>query len=491
MGLVREILLSHVLGASWVSDVFLVAFKFPNFFRRFFAEGAFSAAFIPELSQTLQEQSKNDAINLVQQVAMILGGVLLILVLVVEIFTPYLTFVLAPGFTDNPQQLDLAIQLIRLTFPYVFLICMASLWASVLNSLHYFGWAATAPILLNIFMIGALLLPISEPVYGLGWSILLAGITQLGFLYYLCYQKGFRIKFCYPSFSPQIKNILKRMGPGMIGASAMQINILIDQTLASLLPVGSLTYLYYADRFNQLPLSILGIAISTVLLPTLVKAIYEKNQEKINTHQNKACLIAIELSIPASFGLAVLSYEIVSLFYGHGKFTQVDISNTVPALAAYALGLPAYVLSKVYTTIFFANKDTKTPVMVAFCGIGVNLILNLGLIYWFAHVGLALATSIAAWVGLGLLRYQLQKKNLLCDLKKHQTKQIMIRCLLGGIMATTIVFMRPLYFSPQKSIAHEILNLSIGVVLGLIVYGIAYALYLRYSKTIPRWWSKD
>ncbi len=479
LGLIREMLFAHVFGASWMSDVFLVAFKFPNFFRRFFAEGAFHATFVPPLSEALQK-NKDEAFTFVRQTAMILGSVLLLIVIIVECIAPYLTFILAPGYTTHSPQWSMAVTLIRLMFPYAFFICMASLWASVLNTIGKFGWASASAIILNVVMIGALIFPSSTPVYTLSFGVLLAGIIQMVFLYYLCRRDGFGIRLTKITLTPTIRSMIKRMGPGMIGAGAMQINVLIDQTLATFLSAGSLTYLYCADRFNQLPLAVLGISIGTVLLPTLSRCITQKDWTRVAYYQEKSYKIGMDLSIPAAFGLCMLSHDIIELFYGHGRFSAEDVHQTAPTLFAYAIGLPAYVLSKIYSTTFFAYKDTKTPLKVTLFSIGLNFLLNLGLMLILNHVGLALATSISSWISVLVFRFLLIKKNLLCP-KKNPFSIIFTRVGLSIPMVIAVAWVGP-FFSHQHSFWYKGASILIKLLVGILVYIIFYGIFHKIEK---------
>jgi putative peptidoglycan lipid II flippase len=397
-GLIRESLMSHILGVSALTDAFLVAFKFPNFFRRFFAEGAFNAAFVPLFSQKLAVEGREQAHKTAEQVFSILASALIGLVLLVVIFTPWIIHAMAPGFATTPDRLEMAVTFTRITFPYILFISLAALLSGVLNSFDRFAAAAAAPILLNIVMILALLSYLSsETISGntLAWAVFLAGILQFSWLYLSCRRLGFIIRFRLPRLTPEVKKVMKLMIPGAIGAGVMNINLFIDMILASLLPQGSITYLYYADRLNQLPLSIFGIAIGTALLPSLSRQIRMEEFDRAHRSQNLALELALQLTLPAAVGLILLSYPIISLLYG---LDQQDTQHTAFALSAFALGIPAYVLTKVFSTSFFARQDTTTPVKIAIGAIIVNFILNLILMRYFAHVGMALATSCSAWL---------------------------------------------------------------------------------------------
>lgn len=383
--------MSHYLGATLVSDAFLIAFKFPNFFRRFFAEGAFHAAFVPEFTGLLKDQSQ--AKKLFCDIKIMMGMVLCLLVILVELFTPFFMHIIAPGASDELR--TLAASLTKITFPYILLISLSAILSGVLNSLNRFAAAAAAPIILNIFMIGALL--ISPDPYTLSMSIIVAGICQWAFLTVLSYRQGYVFQWQKLSMTPPLKNILKRMGPGMISAGVSQINMLIDLTFASFLSVGSLSYIYYADRLNQLPLSIFGIAIATVILPFLSKAVNSSDQRAIERIQTNSLCFTLRLSIPSAVGLVLLSHDIIHLVYGHGRFTSDAVIHTANALAVLDMGLPAYIILKVFNNCFFSRKDTKTPMILSIICIGIHIMCNVLFIEKFGHLTLCGATTLAAW----------------------------------------------------------------------------------------------
>lgn len=417
-GLVREILLNHVLGSSWMTDAFVMAFKFPNFFRKFLSEGALNAAFVPFFSSVLAHEGPDVARQKAQKIMTVLTLILLAITALVLIGTPIFVRIFAPGFVFTQDRLDLTISLTRITIGYVLFICLSGLLSGILNSLERFAVAAAAPVILNFFMIAALIFGIiNDPsdywiVHLLSWSVLISGVAQFMWLYIALMRKGMTLKFVKPQISDDVKTVMKRMVPGMIGAGVSQINLLIDTILASLLPSGAISYLYYADRLSQLPLSVVGIAIGTALLPTLSKQIRLKNTQGIQESQDSALEWALLLSVPAAVGLMVLSYPIIDLIYGHGASTPADVKAISFALMAFAFGLPAHVTTKVFSTIFFANHDTKTPVKIGVTCVAANLVFNLFLMPLYAHVGLALSTSLAGFLNCGLLFYYLKRKGL-------------------------------------------------------------------------------
>lgn len=410
-GLIRESLMSHIIGASPITDAFLVAFKFPNFFRRFFAEGAFNASFVPQFSGQLASEGPESARLLAERVMAVLSTTLILFVLFIVIATPWVMGVIAPGFSATPERLEMAITFTRITFPYILFISIAALLSGVLNSLDRFAAAAAAPIILNIIMIGAMIFFSHADLAtgkSLSWAVFLSGVLQLGWLYWACWRTGFRLKIRRPRLTPEVRKVIRLMIPGAIGAGVMNINLLLDMVFASLLPSGSISFLHYADRLNQLPLSLFGIAMGTALLPSLSRQIRLGEEDKARASQGLAVEVSLQLTIPAALGLVLLSYPIINLLYG---LKGDQIMATAAALAAFATGIPAYVLSKVFATGFFARQDTKTPVKIAIISIACNLILNVILMGPFSHVGLAMATSIAAWINASLLLIVLHRRD--------------------------------------------------------------------------------
>jgi putative peptidoglycan lipid II flippase len=445
LGMLREMLMSHYMGASIISDAFVVAFKFPNFFRRFFAEGALNAAFVPQFAGKLSEEGQESAKKMATDVFSIMAWFLFAFVLLIELLTPYVIPVIAPGFSGTPERVELAITFTRITFPYILCMSLTALLAGVLNSVDRFWAASAAPILLNITMILSLLMiphtTISSGVL-LSSAVFIAGILQLAWLYWSCMRQGLALPLHLPRVTDDVRQVMRKMLPGMVGAGVMQINLLISQQFASFLPIGSMTYLYYADRLYQLPMSIFGVAIGTALLPGLSK-LWRANDTNQALHlQNKALTFALFMNMPAAVGLIVLSQPLIALLFGHGKFSEADVMQTAPALAAFATGLPAYVAAKVFTTTFFARNDTKTPVKVASFSILGNIILNFCLMPFFQHVGLALATSISAYGQVVALAILLHKRGLF-----HLTKELMNFCV--KITGLSIIMGLLIYYLPE------------------------------------------
>lgn len=399
-GFIRDALIAGILGVSGLTDAFFVAFKLPNFFRRFFAEGAFNAAFVPLFSGILVSSGLAAARLYGEKIFALLLFGLTGFVLLFENFMPTVVFIFAPGFEATPERFDLAVTLSRITFPYILFISLGSLLSGILNSMGKFAAPAGTPIILNLTMIVALVMALLEwiaPGKGLAWAVFFAGVLQLGWLWISCYFQGVIIKPSLPQLTPEAKTLLRIGIPGAISAGVIQVNLFMDMIFASWLPTGAVSYLFYADRLNQLPLGVIGIAISTALLPELSKHVKAGNHSDAHQTQNRALELALAITLPAAVGLIVLGGPLVALIFERGAFTALDAQATGYTLSAFAGGLPAYVLVKILSTQFFAHQDTKTPMKVAVVAVGLNFTLNCLLIGPLSYVGLALSTALSAW----------------------------------------------------------------------------------------------
>lgn len=417
-GFVRDVLQARYLGAGMAADAFVIAFKLPNFFRRLFAEGAFSVGFVPLYARLLGKdvtpESQAAANAFAGQVFSWLLPVLLIFLLIMEAAMVPVMLGLSGGFEGNTVKFDLAVELGRYTFPYLVLISLMTFYAGMLNAVERFSAAAFAPVILNIFMIGALL-GFGETEVGaaraLAAAVSLSGVAQLLLVYIAARRAGLKIGLPKLVVSDDLKELLRVIGPAAIGAGIIQINLLIDVLLAArFLPEGSVSWLFYGDRLNQLPLGVIGIAVGTVLLPSISRLLAAGDEAGAAHQQNRALEFTLFLTLPSAAALAVVSGPIIATLFERGAFTGTDSAQTAAALTAYALGLPAYVVAKALTPGYFARKDTKTPVKYATLSLLLNTGLNIILIQFMAHVGLALATAIAAWFNT-LLLYRGLKRN--------------------------------------------------------------------------------
>jgi putative peptidoglycan lipid II flippase len=400
LGYLRDILIAVFLGASIYADAFFVAFRLPNTFRRLFAEGVFNAAFIPSYAEAKlnnESQGKKFADDVLNLLVIILLGI----VFLVEIFTPYVVFLIAPGFTEETIKFDLAVALTRITFPFLFFVSLSSFFSGILNTNNKFAAAAAAPIILNIFLILSLvisnLLNLNFEV-NLSYAVSLAGLFQLIFLIFFTkryYKPTINFKI---TISSKVKMFLKKLLPSIFSSGVTQINILVGTIIASF-EAGAVSYLYYADRIYQINLAIAGIAIGTVALPELAKNIKKGNIVNAMKMQNKSLELCLLLSLPASFGLIIASYEIISALFGYGSFSEENVVLTAQALKYFGFGVPAFALIKILSNFLFARDNTKVPFYISTFIIFLNILIS---ILYFKEVGfiiIPIATSISTWIG--------------------------------------------------------------------------------------------
>ncbi len=413
LGFARDIMIAAALGAGPVADAFFVAFKLPNFFRRLFAEGAFNAAFVPQFTRHMAEGGVANARRFAEEVLSVFVVTLFLFVTALQIAMPWVMQGFAPGFVDDPQRYDLAVTLARITFPYLLFISLVSQLGGVLNAIGRFAAAAATPIILNLCLIAALvgLTPVlPTPGHALAWGVSVAGIAQFLWLMRACRKAELTIRLPRPRLTPRVRRFLVLMLPGAIGAGVVQVNLLVDVVIASFLPGGSVSFLYYADRVNQLPLGVVGVAVGTALLPLLSRQVREGAEAAANASTNRAIEFSLLLTVPGAAALLVVAGPIVSVLFERGAFGAAETAATAAALGAYAVGLPAYVLIKVLGPGFFAREDTTTPVKIAAFCVALNLALNLALMGPLHHVGIALATAVSAWVNAGLLGWLLIRR---------------------------------------------------------------------------------
>ena len=400
-GFLRDILTAAILGAGPVADAFFVAQRLPNLFRSLFAEGALGAAFVPLASSALAEGGKPAARAFAEEAFALLFAALLLFVVAGEIFMPALMRVIAPGFSAEPGKFDLVVALTRITFPYLLFISLTALQGGLLNTVDRFAAPAATPILLNLFLIAGLLLTALvgwHGGYALAWALTAAGIAQFLWLMASCARADIALRLRWPRLTPRVRETLRIMGPGVVGAGVTQINLVVSTALASLLPGGSVSYLYYADRLNQLPLGVVGIAIGTAILPPLSRQVRTGDGDGAMATQNRGVELALLLTLPAAAALIVLAQPILAVLFQRGAFGATETQATAAALAAYAAGLPAFVLVKVLAPGFFAHRNTATPVRIAVAAMALNLALTLVLMQFLGHVGVAIALSAAGWM---------------------------------------------------------------------------------------------
>ena len=413
LGYVRDILIAIFLGTSLFADAFFVAFRLPNTFRRLFAEGTFNAAFIPSYAGALAE-NKTEADNFAKNVFNLLFIILLIFVLVAEIFMPQLIFLIAPGFYKDPEKLKIAIDLSRITFPFLFFICLASFFAAILNTYNKFAVAAAAPIILNIILILSLFFSQwvnASDVVILSYAVSFAGFLQLLILLFFV-RKNFKpILSLKIKIDEKVKFFFRKLLPSIFSSGVTQINILVGTIIASF-QAGAVSYLYYADRVYQINLAVAGIAVGTVMLPQLSKHIKNNNYEQIKNLQNRALELCLFLSVPAAVALVLASEQIITSLFGYGSFDSKSVINTAAALTFFAFGVPAFSILKIFSNYFFARNDTKTPFYLSVISVILNILISISFFKKFGFVIIPIATSISSWINVFLHFYFIRKRNL-------------------------------------------------------------------------------
>lgn len=401
LGLVRDIVVANFFGASAGADAFFVAFKIPNFFRRLFAEGAFSQAFVPVFSQYKTQKSAQEVRSLANAVAGTLGMVLLGVTVLAVWGAPWLTALFAPGFIDEPGKYALASEMLSITFPYLMLISLTAYAGAMLNSYGYFAIPAFTPVLLNLVLIASALYLtpyFQQPVVGLAWGVFIAGLVQLFFQFPFLLKMGLLPRPGLDYRHEGVQRILKLMLPALFGVSVSQINLLLDTVLASFLQTGSISWLYYSDRLAELPLGVFGIAIATVILPSLSGKHASASKQDFSDTIDWALRVIILLGVPAALALVVLAEPLITSLFYYGAMTQQDVFMSAQSLRAYALGLLAFMLIKVLATGYFSRQDMKTPVKIGIWAMAANMVFNLILIWPLQHTGLALATALSSWL---------------------------------------------------------------------------------------------
>ncbi|MEQ8735446.1 MAG: murein biosynthesis integral membrane protein MurJ [Rhodospirillaceae bacterium] len=483
-GLMRDILIAGVLGAGLAADAFLIAFQFPNLFRRLFAEGAFSAGFVPIFSEVFEKEGHEKARRFAEDSFAVLATVLFCFVLLMMIAMPIALFAIAPGFGNIPGQMERATELARISFPYLLFISLVSLQSGVLNALDRFAAAAVTPVLLNLTLISAVAFALASGVdtsEALAWGVAIAGVIQFAWLAWRVRVAGMPLGLVRPRLTPRVRQLLRRILPVVFGASLYQLNLLVDKIIATLVAVGAVSWLYLADRVNQLPLGVIGVGIGVALLPMLSRSIQSDNAAEALKAQNRAVEISLILTLPAAVGILILAHPIAAVLYERGAFTASDRQAVGSALAAFALGLPAYVLIKALAPGFFSRQDTATPVKISAAAMLVNIVLNLLLMKSLGHVGIALATAVSAWLNAALLGGILMRRgHFIVDqrLAKRMPRILISSLVMGFAVWAGLALVQnqlgTVFGSPGKQAGSEvlrILSLMSLVGVGVAVYG--------------------
>lgn len=494
-GFVRDILVAGILGAGAVADAFFAAFTIPNLFRRLFAEGAFNSAFVPMFAGRIESDGKDAAKRFAEEALAVLLAALLVLTAVAEIAMPWLMFLFAPGFADDPAKFDLTVVMTRIVFPYLACMSLVALLSGVLNSVHRFAAAAATPILFNIVLILVLL---GAARAGLGnsaatgivlaWGVTLAGVVQLVWVAVAARREGFSLKLRWPQMSDGVRRLLVLGGPGIVSGGVTQINIWVGGMIATF-DAGARSFLYYADRLYQLPLSIVGVAIGVVLLPELTRSLRAGNSAETHDSQNRSLELSLLLTLPAAIALAVAAEPIVRILFERGAFTSTDTHATAWALAAYAFGLPAFVLQKVFQPAFFSREDTTTPMRLAVWTMAANIAGSVGLYLalkaagMMPHVGIAIATTASGWLNAILLWRELSKRGdfvLDARLKRNLPRIIGASVLMGAALLAGMHFMSPV-LARGAGTATNMLALAALVGVGMVSFAAAAVIGGEYN----------
>lgn len=446
LGFIRDQTLAIVFGAGGTTDVFLVAFKIPNFLRRLFAEGAFAQAFIPVFTEYKETRSREAMLDLAAHVSGTLTVVLLMVTTLGVMLSPLIIMLFAPGFIDEPARFELATHMLRITFPYLFFVSLVAYCGSMLNTFGKFAIPSFTPVLLNVCMIGAALIlspKFDIPIIALAWGVFLAGVAQLALQIPFLRQIGLLPRPRWGWKHSGVRRILKLMAPAILGSSVAQINLLLDTVIASFLTVGSLSWLYYSDRLMEFPLGLLGVTIGTVILPRLSREHSLKSQDDFRRTLDWALRLVFVLGVPSAIALMLLAEGMLMTLFGYGQFTAFDARMASYSLIAYSAGLPAFLLIKVFAPAFFSRQNTRTPVRIGIVALASNMVYNLMFVlpmiwldFMAPHTGLALASSLSAWQQAIMLYRELSREDIY-----HLSKPLGGFALkaLPGILALTLV----------------------------------------------------
>lgn len=482
-GMVRDMLTASILGAGPIADAFFVALKLPNFFRRIAAEGAFSVSFIPLYSKTLEQEGEDEAGKFSGQVFSLMTIILAVFSVVMIVTMPWVIHVIAPGFEEETERYSYAVVMTQMSFPYLMFMSLTSLFGGMLNAHQKFGPFAAAPIIFNTTLIAFLVVfaqffPSAGHSMAVGISV--SGVLQL--ILMILYVRKHKIHFHLqrPQVSAKTKRLFKLMAPGVLSAGIFQVNLFVDMIVASLLPIGAISYLYYADRLNQLPLSMAGIAVGTALLPMLSKSLAANNKEESTDLFNRSLEFCFFVALPAAVALLIIPYPMVATLFEHGKFTESDTLQTSYVLMGYGIGLPAYIASKVFMTSFWAHEDTVTPVKISIITALANVMLSLLLIGWLGVGGISLATGLVGWMQVYLLHKQLKGKDALqfdSRLRINFPKIAVCSCIMAIVLSGSYYVLQP-YF-------HDTLFVKITALVALLGAGaMTYMLAISVSGVL-------
>ena len=476
LGFVRDVVIARAFGASAETDAFFVAFRLSNLLRRLFAEGAFSQAFVPVLTEYRETRGHEEVRELAASVSGVLGAILLLVSALGVVAAPILILVFAPGFIGTEAKYELTVQLLRITFPYLFFISLTALAAGILNTYGRFGVPAFTPALLNLSLIGAALVlapRMEEPIFALAFGVLVAGVVQLAFLLpFLASLRLLvapRLKWAHEG----VRRIARLLLPAVFGASVAQINIQIDTLIASFLVTGSISWLYFSDRIVEFPLGVFGIALATAVLPSLSARHARQEPEAFSRTLDWALRWVVTIGVPAAVGLGMLSVPIVTTLFHYGVFDDHDVGMTSLSLVAYSAGLVGFIFVKVLAPGFFARQDTRTPVRIAVVALLANVVLNLALVLPLQHAGLALATSLAAYLNAALLFRELRRSGVYRPMPGWRA--IWFRTLASSLAMAAALwwFAGENAFWREAAVWERALHLAAAVLGGALLYGLS------------------
>lgn len=486
LGFVRDILFAWAFGAGWVADAFNVAFRFPNLFRRLFGEGAFNSAFIPLFAKELEQNGKERARVFAEEAMGGLVAVLVVLTVVAILAMPWLMYLLAPGFSTTPEKFDLAVLLTQITFPYLLCMSLVALFSGVLNTFGKFVESSSVSIVLNLTLTAAIFVGFAlgyhnEPEGGViqAIGVFVAGVLQLWLLISGLRRNNFTLRLRRPRMTDGMRRLITLGIPGVIAGGVTQLNIMIGTVIASQEP-GAVSQLYYADRLYELPLAIVGIAIGVVLLPDVARQLRAGNHAGVLDSQNRSLEFAMLLTVPAAVALAVVPIPIVKVLFERGAFTAADTANTASVLSVFALGLPAFVMIKVFSPAYFAREDTKTPMRYATISLIANTLGSIGLFFlfrnlgWLPQLGIAVATTLGGWLNAGLLWSTLVKReHFVLDRRMGRSFiSILVSSIVMGASLVAAAHYLGTYFAPDRGFSMHVLALAGLVGAGLAVYAV-------------------
>lgn len=483
VGFVRDATISALLGATYTADAFFVAFRIPNLFRMFVAEGAMSAAFVPLHTEKIEHSSPQEAQKFVSEIFFTMFFLLCVIILFCYPLIPYIIRVIAPGFSSVPEKMQIAIKLTRIMFPYIFCIGLVSILGGALQTKRKFAAMAFMPIIPNITLSlfpSLLQNKYSVPVL-LSYSFMGAGVLQLFFMLIVARRQGIKINLTLPKRNNDCRVFFKRLVPTILGNSITRINIVINTFFASM-SAGSVSYIYYADRLHQLPTALIGIAMSYVLLPNISQKIVNSKTTESNKIVNNAINFCIILGIPAALAFIVISKEIVITIFGRGKFSYVDVVETAAVLKIMAFNLPAVILSNIMTSVFFANKNTKTPSKISCYCLLLNVVVSLLLTPIWHHKGIAVSICCSAWLNLFMLLYNAKKKQYISISNNIQTV-VNKTILCSGIMSFVLIILSAIsqnVFTMDSYWLLRFVTLSSMIVMSLMIY----LFFIKYTKAL-------